>query len=235
MDFGVLPGPSLPELARTVLACSAAATVSETGPALGPGAACQVPVQSGQDGSPLLLAATGSLLERRLAGSLDIVTVTVPASAPFRALRFTGRARLFARDRAAGISACTVDLRSVEFNGANCATVPVDDYRAAAPDPLWRAAPGILRHLEQRHMAELIGCVRAHGMTAADWIIPCGLDRYGLELLVLTTDGAAAARLSFPGGPVTSLQDVPASIRTTLTCRCQARRGHPCTPPTAGE
>jgi hypothetical protein len=59
-------------------------------------------------------------------------------------------------------------------------------------------------------------------MTKADWVIPRNLDRYRLELLVLTTDGAASVRLSFPVGPITSIDDVPASIRTALTCRCQA-------------
>jgi hypothetical protein len=71
-------------------------------------------------------------------------------------------------------------------------------------------------------MGELTHCVRAHGMPQADWVIPRGLDRYGLQLLVLTTDGAAAVRLAFPGGPVTSLDEVPASIRTALTCCCEA-------------
>ena len=75
-------------------------------------------------------------------------------------------------------------------------------------------------------MRELVRCVRAHGMTRAEWVIPRGLDRYGLELLVLTGDGIASVRLSFPDGPVTSLQDVPASIRTALTCRCRPVPGH---------
>jgi hypothetical protein len=48
-------------------------------------------------------------------------------------------------------------------------------------------------------MSELVHCVRAHGMPQADWVIPRGLDRYGLQLLVLTTDG---------------------------TCRCQAETEH---------
>src|SRR5580692_8778267 len=147
MDFDVLPGPSLPERARTALARAATATVSD----------------ASLPGAP-------------------------PAAGP--------------------------------------APVPVDAYRAAAPDPLWRVAPGILHHLEHGHMGELVGCVRAHGMTRAEWVIPCGLDRYGLELLVLTTDGIAAVRLAFPDGPVSSLDDVPASLRTALTCRCQAGPGH---------
>lgn len=57
-------------------------------------------------------------------------------------------------------------------------------------------------------------------------MIPRGLDRYGLELLVLATDGVSAVRLSFPDGPVASLDDVPVSLRTALTCRCQGGPGH---------
>ena len=70
-------------------------------------------------------------------------------------------------------------------------------------------------------MPELIRCVRAHGMRKADWVFPRNLDRYGLELLVLTTDGAATVRLSFPDGPITTINEVPTSIRTLLTCHCQ--------------
>ena len=73
-------------------------------------------------------------------------------------------------------------------------------------------------------MTDLIACVRMHGLPQADWVIARGLDRYGLELLVLTTDGVAAVRLGFPDGPVTALRDVPASIRTALTCRCESAR-----------
>ena len=143
MDFDVLPGPSLPELARTALARAAAATVSDAVPGIPSGRPVvpgQVPVRATWDGRPVLLPASGSWLEQRLSAR---------------------RAK-------------------------------------PAPDPLWRVAPAILRHLEHGHMGELVHCVRAHGMPQADWVIPRGLDRYGLQLLVLTTDG------------------------TALTCRCQA-------------
>ena len=119
-----------------------------------------------------------------------------------------------------------VSIGSIEFTGGGRAWVPVEEYRAARPDPLWRVAPGILHHLEHGHMGELIHCVRAHGMTRANWVIPRGLDRYGLELLVFTTDGIAAVRLSFPDGPVSSLDDVPVSLRTAMTCRCEAGSRH---------
>jgi hypothetical protein len=34
-----------------------------------------------------------------------------------------------------------------------------------------------LRHLEHAHTAELAGCVRAHGMAVAEWVILPALDR----------------------------------------------------------
>jgi hypothetical protein len=226
MDFDVLPGPSLPELARTALARTATATVSAVTVPDGPAPAVPVPVRSTWDGSPVLLAAAGSPLAQWLAASPDPVRVSLPAEPPFSALRLTGKARPVMVGHEAGITACMVTLGSIEFIGGGWARVPVEEYRAARPDPLWRVAPGILHHLEHGHMGELIRCVRAHGLSRADWVIPRGLDRYGLELLVLTADGVAAVRLAFPGGPVTSLDDVPASLRTALTCRCQAGPGH---------
>jgi hypothetical protein len=45
------------------------------------------------DGSPLLLAAAGSMLEQRLTTCPDAVTVSVPAAVPFSSLRLTGTAR----------------------------------------------------------------------------------------------------------------------------------------------
>ena len=231
MDFEVLPGPSLAELARTALASAAAAEIHDArrsgAPAEAGRGAALIPVRDGRDGSPLLLPVTGSAFERQLATRPETVTVTVSASGPYSALRLTGTTRPTARNRRAGVAACMVDLREVEFVGAAGARVrvPLPEYRAAAPDPLWREAPRVLRHLEHGHMPDLIACVRLHGLPQADWVITRGLDRYGLELLVLAADGVAAVRLGFPDGPVSSLQDVPASIRTALTCRCESARG----------
>lgn len=225
MEFDVLPGPSLPELARTALVRAATATVSAAVPG-GPALAAPVPVRATWDGSPLLLPAAGSALARRLSASPDPVRVSLPAGPPFATLRLTGTPRSAAGADYAGTSVCVLAIGSVELIGGGSAVVPLAEYRAARPDPLWRVAPGILHHLEHGHMSELVRCVRAHGMTRADWVIPRGLDRYGLELLVLTGDGVAAVRLSFPGGPVSSLHEVPVSLRVALTCRCAAGPGH---------
>jgi hypothetical protein len=232
MEFEVLPGPSLPERARTVLARAASATVSVVSvpspgstSSFGPTGAGQVPCRAARDGSPVLLPVAGSPLAQWLAESPGPLRVSLPAGAPFSVLRLTGTARLVqAADT--GITACLLTVQSIEFTGASRAWVPVDDYRAAAPDPLWRVAPGVLHHLEHSHMPDLVHCVRAHGMARAEWVIPRGLDRYGLELLVLTKDGITSVRLSVPSGPVSSLDDVPVSLRAALTCRCQAGPDH---------
>jgi hypothetical protein len=224
MDFAVLPGPTLPERARTALARAAGATISDANPAGSPATAGQVPIWATRDGSPLLLPAAGSALEQRLAACPEPVTVCVPADAPFSAVRLTGTSQLLTRHHTARFTAYRVAVGSVELTGPSCARVPAGDYRAAKPDPLWPIAPAVLHHLEHGHTAELVSCARAHGMSQAEWVIPRGLDRYGLELLVLTADGAAVVRLCFPGGPVASLQEIPASLRAVLTCRCQA--GH---------
>src|ERR1700722_11993463 len=230
MDFEVLPGPSLAELARTALASAATAEMDDAhfpGDPAHPGRVpVTVPARDGRDGSPLLLSVTGSVIEHQLAAQTEAVSVTVPAAGPYSTLQLTGTARPTARNRRVGIAACMVDLRSVELVGQAGirVLVPLPEYRAAAPDPLWREAPAVLRHLEHGHMTDLVACVRMHGLPQADWVIARGLDRYGLELLVLTTDGVAAVRLGFPDGPVTALRDVPASIRTALTCRRESTR-----------
>jgi len=171
MDFETLPGPSLPELARTAVARAATAAVSLLG---GPVTASEIPVRSGPAGSPVLLTATGSALARQLGTGPETVSVSVAAAAPFAGLRLTGTARPAARNRQAEIIAYVVAVRSVEFCGTVSALVSLDQYQAATPDPLWHEAPGILRHLEQGHMSDLIGCVRAHGMRQADWVIRAG-------------------------------------------------------------
>ena len=243
MDFNVLPGPPLAELARTTMASVSAAVVTCPGPAVLPPAT--VPVRTGQRGDPVLLPSPGSMLARHLAAGPAMVTVTVPADAPFSALRLTGMTRPRVprpgvtqpgRTRQGmtrpGITASAmtwpgaprdaypVVLNAVEFTGTAPAQVALAQYEAAAPDPFRREAPMTLRHLERRHMTELVGCVRAHGITTAEWVIPRHLDRFGLELLVLTSSGLAAVRLAFPGGPVTETADVPLSIRALLACRC---------------
>jgi hypothetical protein len=181
-----------------------------------------VPVRVSREGHPILLPRLGSALAQQLAAGPAMVTVTVPADAPFCALRLAG----MAAPRARGSEpAYPVTPQSLEFTGATLAPVAVAQYEAAVPDPFRRQAPAVLRHLEDWHMAELVRCVQMNGIAAAECVVPRGLDRYGLELLVFTPGSLAAVRLAFPDGPVTGIEQVPASIRAVLTCRCGGRLG----------
>jgi hypothetical protein len=224
----VLPGPPLAELARTAMARAWAAVVSCGGPR---GLrAVTVPVRVSKAGHPILLPRRGSALARQLAAGPAMVTVTVPADAPFCALRLAGMAAPPARTAAAGPDAGSrepaafpVTPQSLEFTGGTPAQVALAQYEAAAPDPFRRQALAVLRHLEDWHMAELVRCVQVNGIAAAECVVPRGLDRFGLELLVFTPAGLADVRLAFPDGPVTGIEQVPASIRAVLTCRCNGR------------
>jgi hypothetical protein len=231
MDFDVLPGPPLPELARTTMARACAAIVRCAGAGGLPPAT--VPVRASRAGHPILLPQQGSALARQLASGPSVVTVTIPAQAPFAALRLTGMTRPAHHAGPVpgpashpgsapqpGSGAYPVSLRSLEFTGAGLARVELCQYEAAAPDPFRHEELAVLRHLEEAHMAELVSCIQAHGIAAAEYVIPRGLDRFGLEFLVLSPSGLAAVRLAFPDGPVTSLREIPASIRAVLTCRC---------------
>jgi hypothetical protein len=249
MNYDVLPGPSLAELARTTMLRATAATVSYR---YGPGTAspdsapdarlvpaAPVPLRTDARGLPVLMPRAGSVLARRLSLEATVV-IAVPADSPFSSLRITGSVRPlgaqagkaalpgtpagFAAGFATGfdddLAEYQVTPQSLEFTGAVPARVAITDYQAAAPDPFWHDADVILRHLEDAHMTELVECVRAHGLAEAEFVLAQALDRFGLRLLVLASSGVADVRLAFPDGPVSSLREVPASIRTMLTCRC---------------
>ena len=55
-------------------------------------------------------------------------------------------------------------------------------------------------------------------------MLPRALDRYGLELAVITGQGVRNVRLGFPGAPVSSFDEVNNGLRALLTCRCHACR-----------
>jgi hypothetical protein len=221
MDVEVLPGPSLAERARTAIAQARLATVSWGDPAAAghtEGVTATAAIRVDRAGRPLLLLPPREAVTEALATSRP-VTATVPAPAPLGSLALTGTVE--PREGPDGRVGYRLDLRSLRFAGAGGRWVPLAEYEAADPDPLWRVATAAVRHLERGHMAELIGCVRAHGMEQAEWVMPRGLDRFGLELAVITPAGVAAVRLSFPGGPVTSLDEVPSSLQAVLACRCR--------------
>jgi hypothetical protein len=223
MDVEVLPGPSLAERARTAVTQAILAHVTWEDPEPGRGrrVTATAAIQVDGSGAPLLLLAPRETVTEALAES-PLVTATVPAPAPLGSLALTGM--VWPRAETDGRPGYRLDLRSLRFEGGGGTLVPLADYRAAEPDPLWRVAASAIHHLERGHLAELICCVRAHGMHRAEWVVPRGLDRFGLELAVISPSGVAAVRLSFPDGPVGSLAEVPASLRAVLACRCRPVR-----------
>lgn len=231
MSYPVLPGPSLAEQARTALAQARTATLSwppppGTAERDGTGPAHQdqvtVPVRADRSGRPLLLRKPESDLAERLADQ-PVVTVTVPSPPPYTGLALRGIVQACGKpDR----EMHRLTLLSLRFTGARGVAVPLAEYLTAAPDPLWQHAPAVLEHLEHGHMAELLACIRAHGLPQTQWVSPRGLDRYGLQLVTLSRDGMATVRLSFPAGPVRSFEEIPASLRAVLACRCPASRLH---------
>jgi hypothetical protein len=212
------PGPSLAEQARTVLAGSSVATLVTRGC---PGARALAPVrvEDGRDGNPSLWLEEDSPAVRQL-GDRRVVSLLLPAPAPFRFLELTGLLRT-SPVACPGHLAYRLSLLSVRFAGRTSASVRVADFVAARPDPLRDHAQAVLQHLERAHAGELLACLHAHGLHDAVAVVPRGLDRYGVSLSALCRDGVRSLRLEFPNGPVDRLEDVALGLRVQLTCRCR--------------
>ncbi len=217
--------PSLAQQARTALAQARMGSLIGRSSASASPSITLVKVTDQHDGQPVVEVDPDSSIVRLL-GWWPVVTVSVPGPGMFRALHLTGTAKnsdpLDERLRAFRLS-----LISTRLVSTRSVTVPLEDYRAAEPDPLWQHAPQALEHLGDSHALELLACVRAHGVPEAEAVLPRALDRYGLELAVITREGIRTLRLPFPGGPVRSLQEVTDGLRVLLTCRCGTCRHRP--------
>ena len=78
----------------------------------------------------------------------------------------------------------------------------------------------MLHHLETAHSADLLACTRAQGHDDVHAAVPRAIDRYGVELAALRSDGVRLLRLDFPDGPVDRLDRLTTGLRYLLTCRC---------------
>jgi heme oxygenase (biliverdin-IX-beta and delta-forming) len=71
-------------------------------------------------------------------------------------------------------------------------------YRSAEPDPVVRAAPGAVAHLNDDHADALLAISQSlAGYPDATSATCAGIDRYGLDLELDTPRGPAAARVAF--------------------------------------
>ena len=210
------------ESARTFLAQARVGSLICRGAGGGVRSLTVVHVTDQPDGQPLVHIEADSPVAQQLA-HCPMATLAVNAAAPYQALHLTGRAtRLPAGD--GGIVTHRLTLLTARLihatPGTTPRTVPVHEFRRATPDPLWEQAPQTVAHLAEAHHAELLACVRAHGESDALGVVPTHLDSYGLQLAVLGQDGVRTIRLSFPGAPVSSMDQVADGIRALMTCRC---------------
>jgi putative heme iron utilization protein len=73
-----------------------------------------------------------------------------------------------------------------------------DDYRAAEPDPVARAAAFAVRHMNEDHADALLAMAAGPaGFTDATAAVCRRADRYGLDLWVTTPRGSGPARVGF--------------------------------------
>jgi len=219
MEIGQHRGPTSAELARTALAQARVATLISRGRGSSVDALAVVNVQDSPDGRPLVQLERTSPMVRRLA-ACPVATISIPAPGPFVALHLTGPA-MACKGASNGLRGFRLSLLSARFvSRRKDVPVPLGAFHAASPDPLWPHAAQILEHLEQAHPPELLACARAHGLPHAQAVVPRTIDRYGLELALITGLGVTTLRLPFPGGPVESLTKVTCGLRAVLTCRC---------------
>ena len=93
-----------------------------------------------------------------------------------------------------------LEVRDLYFVGGFAAMdwVTADDYRAAHPDPLADAGPGILDHMNRDHADALIAYARHFAREPADEATMIAVDRLGFRLRLRSGDRLHAVRIAFP-------------------------------------
>ncbi len=115
-----------------------------------------------------------------------------------------------------------LSVESIRYIGGygRMSWIEATDWHAAEPDPLADAAAGIIAHMNDDHADALpLYCrafSRATDVTEASMT---GVDRYGLEMSVVTAEGPRPVRVAF-GEPVTT----PEQVRTVLVAMLKTAR-----------
>jgi putative heme iron utilization protein len=93
-----------------------------------------------------------------------------------------------------------LDVSDVYFVGGFAAMdwVTAGDYRAARPDPLADAGPGILDHMNRDHGDALIAYARHFAGEPADEATMIAIDRLGFRLRIRSGDRLHGVRIAFP-------------------------------------
>lgn len=132
--------PTVAEHARTALAAALAATLLTKGCPARQSAATLVTVDDQSDGRPLVGLDVASPAIRRLA-ECGVATFAVPAPAPFRGLELTGALEP-SESQEPDVRVFRLEPLACRLTGVAGTTIPISQFRAAAPDPLRHLAPG---------------------------------------------------------------------------------------------
>lgn len=104
--------------------------------------------------------------------------------------------------------------------------VGVDEYRAAAPDPLADASPGIIAHMNADHADALVQITRHFAGVPADEATMTAVDRMGFRVRVRVGDRLQGVRINFPEEAHTT-----DATRRILVGMVRAARGGAAEPP----
>jgi putative heme iron utilization protein len=96
------------------------------------------------------------------------------------------------------------------------------DYAAAEPDPITPLAAGAIAHLNAYHAEALVAMARTLGGYPDASAATCtGVDRYGLNLRIVTDRGVAYPRIGY-AAPIASIDELRSA---TVELAQRARRG----------
>ncbi len=115
-----------------------------------------------------------------------------------------------------------LEVRTVRWVGGfgRMDWIPVPDYAAAGPNPLWDIAQGAIAHMNTDHGAALVACCRAYGGPLdASGAVMTGLDRYGFDVIAEAESGQRLLRIAFDTPLADSTQLRPAMIALTRRAR----------------
>ena len=75
--------------------------------------------------------------------------------------------------------------------------VEVDAYRQARPDPIAPHSAGIIKHMNEDHVANMLELARHRAGKQAEGATMTAVDRYGFDLALDTAEGPVEARIAF--------------------------------------
>jgi putative heme iron utilization protein len=246
-DTPSVPEPTYAERARTLayLGCAGTlATLSRRHP--GHPFASIMPYALDEGGRPLFLISSMAMHTQNLeADARASLLIAQPgwAGDPLAAARLTlmgdarrvpepetpaARAAYLARHQRArywadfeDFSLWRLEVADLYFVGGFAAMdwVTAADYRAARPDPLADAAPGIIEHMNRDHADALIEYARHFARETADEATMVAVDRLGFKLRLRQAERLSSVRIAFPTEVVTATQS-----RETLTAMLRETR-----------